>query len=423
MMKSLSISGQGMMPWFRPQSRFFYGYFVVAAAFFILLVMFGAYYSFGVFFKPVVNEFGWSRAMTSGAFSLASTLMGLIGIAMGIFTDKFGPRLVMTLCGLVTGLGYVLMSRMSAVWQLYVFYGVLVGAGMGGTFVPLASTVARWFVRSRSLMTGIITAGIGIGALAGPPAVSRLISAHGWREAYTILGGIIFAVVVLSAQFIKRDPIEVGQGAYGGSEEEQQGLINPETVGFSLKQAASTKQFWLVCGMFICFGFSLFSIMVHIVPHVTEMGISASRAARILATIGGLSIIGKVLLGRVGDLVGSKRVFMIGSLLMAASLYWLVPAKTMWMLYIIAAVFGLAYGGNVVSQSPLVAMLFGLSSHGLILGVLTCSATVGGAIGASWCGYMFDKIGSYQLAFLACAVLSSAGLFLTMTLKPTKQQV
>jgi sugar phosphate permease len=104
------------------RSEPFYGYCIVWVAFFIMFVFWGAFYAFGVFFKPMLKEFGWTRAMTAGAFSLCSMIQGLPGIAMGGLTDKFGPRVVITLCGLPLGLGYALMSQVSAMWQLYLLY-------------------------------------------------------------------------------------------------------------------------------------------------------------------------------------------------------------------------------------------------------------------------------------------------------------
>lgn len=395
----------------------FYGYLVVAAAFLIMVVMWTVFYAFGVFFKPILNEFGWSRAMTSGAFSLCSITMGLLGIAMGGLNDKFGPRIVMSVCGLLLGTGYLLMSRLEALWQLYLSFGLILGIGMGGGFVPLMTTVVRWFVLRRGMMTGIVTAGIGIGALIGPPIANGLISTYGWRLSYTILGIIVLAVIVLSAQLLRRDPSQLGQVAYGENQSNQKGS-NPGNGGLSLREAARTRPFWVLFAMIFCFGFGVFSIMVHIAAHATELGISPANAANILATIGGVSIIGKVLFGRAADIIGSRKVFLIGFSLMAAALFWLVPAKMAWMLYAFAVFFGFAYGGCVVAEPPLVAVLFGLESHGLILGVIAFGFTVGGAVGPWLTGHIFDVTSSYQTAFLGCALLSLLGLILTAILKP-----
>jgi MFS family permease len=171
---------------------------VVGAALIIMAVMYGAYNSFGIFFKPVLTDFNWTRAVTSGGLSLSWIVHGLLGIIMGRLTDRFGPRVVLTICGFLLGLGYLLMSQIGTVWQLYLFYGVIIGAGMGGSWVPIVSTVARWFVKRRNLMTGIVLSGVSIGTLIGAPVASRLISAYDWRMSYVIVGGIVLVVAVLA---------------------------------------------------------------------------------------------------------------------------------------------------------------------------------------------------------------------------------
>ena len=404
---------------FGNESRFFYGYFVVGASLLIMSTMWAVYYAFGVFFKPVLNEFGWTRAVTSGAFSLASIMNGLLTVAMGALTDKFGPRVVMTFCGLLLGLGFILMSQINTVLHLYLFYGILVGAGMSGSFIPLLSTVARWFLKRRGLMTGIVAAGSGVGALIGPPVASRFIAIYGWRVSYAILGSIVLLIVVLFAQFIKRDPIQVGQVPYGGNQIEQSRL-DLRSNGFSLKEAVYTPRFWVFFATAFCYGFCVFTIMVHIVPHAIGLGMSAVSAANLLAIIGGLGILGKVMLGRAGDIFESRQSLLLGFILMSAALIWLVPAKTAWMLFSITGIFGFAYGGCAVSHSPLIAKLFGLRSHGLIFGVIGIGVAIGGAVGPLLAGYIFDVTKSYQMAFLLCAMFSFTGIILTPFLKMKK---
>jgi MFS family permease len=186
----------------------------------------------------------------------------------------------------------------------------------------------------------------------------------------------------------------------------------------SFREAFTTRQFWFVYSKFFCLGFCTFAIIVHIVPHSIKLGISAVIAANILATVGGLSVVGRVVLGRVADHIGNQKTFIIGFALMAAALFGLIPAKTVGMLYLLAGAFGLAYGTCVASQSPLVAELFGLSSHGVILGFLSFGFTTGGAIGPWLAGHLFDITDSYRLSFTICSGISLAGLILTMCLKP-----
>jgi MFS family permease len=395
---------------------FFYGHLLVAAAFLIMVVIWALYYSFGVFFKPILNEFGWTRAMTSGAFSLSAIMNGLLAILMGKLTDKVGPRTVMTICAILLGLGFLLMSKISTVWQIYLVFGIIVGTAMGGSFVPLMSTIARWFTANRSTMTGIVTAGISIGAFAGPPVANRLISIYGWRTSYAVMGGIVSAIVILLAQIIRRDPSQVGQSAYGASEPDQKETTVHVEIP-SLKKAFHTGRFWMVFSIFFCLGYSVFAVMVHITPHSIDHGISAATAAYILATVGGGGIIGRIVLGRVADVIGNKQAMIVGFILMIAAVLILITAKMTWMLFSSAAVFGFAYGTCVASQSPLVADLFGLNALGVILGFMSFGFMVGGAIGPLMSGYIFDIKQSYALAFLMCAGISLVGLVLSGLLK------
>ena len=398
--------------------RLFYGYIVVAAAFFIMVLMWGILSTFGVFFKPMLTDLGWTRAVTSGAFSVFWIIRGLLSIAVGRLNDRLGPRIVITVCGSILGLGYLLMSQTSAVWQLYLFYGVIVATGMSGSFVPLTSTVARWFVKRRSTMTGIVVAGTGIGGLIAPPLANWLISIYDWRVSYIILGSIALVVVILVAQLLKRDPAQAGQMPYGESKEETG--LKGVTKAFSLKEAASGRQFWLVLSMLFCLGFSMYTILVHIAPHATDLGFSAATAANILAAAGGGGVIGRLVLGGAADRIGNRQVFIIGFVLMAAALLWLVPATETWTLYLFAAIFGFAAGGCVMSESPLVAELFGLRSHGLILGVTSFGYSIGSAVGPFLAGYIFDVTSSYNVAFLVCAAVSVVGLILSAILTSTK---
>lgn len=396
--------------------RFFYGYVVVVAAFFIMVIYAGALYSFGVFFKPLAAEFGWTRAVIAGAYSTCLFLTGLLYMVTGRLNDRFGPRVVITICSLISGTGYLLMSRIDAVWQLYLIYGVIVAVGLGGGFVPMVSTVARWFVKRRGLMMGIVLSGVGIGTVVMPPLVTHLIATYGWRTTYIIIGVITLVVLVVAAQFLKRDPGQVGQLAYGENELVEKEL-DLQSSGFSLQKAMHTRQFWILGAILFCFGLWQQTIMVHIVPHAIDIGISAVSAANILSVTGGISIASRVIMGSVADRTGSKRAIIIIFILMAAALFWLPVAKELWMLYLFAVVFGFSYGGESSVRPLMVADLFGLKAYGVIHGVVFIGFTIGGAIGTVVAGRIFDITDSYQLAFLALAALGVVGIILVSFLR------
>ena len=395
--------------------KFFYGYVVVAAALLIMMLSTGALYSFGVFFKPVLTEFGWTRAATSGAYSLCILLLGALSIVVGRLNDRFGPRIVVTGCALLLGSGYLLMSQVSATWQLYLFYGTLVGIGTSGTLVPPISTVARWFVKRRGLMTGIAMSGIGLGTMIIPPLANWIISGYGWRTSYTVLGIAVLVLMILVAQLLRRDPSQMGQLPYGNKEQEN---LSSATGGLSLQGATRSVQFWMVVVIFLFFGVTVQAIMVHIVPHATDIGISAASAASILALIGGASVAGRIIMGNAGDSIGNKMTGIICFALILAALLWLFVTEEVWAFYLFAVVFGFGYGGMASVASPIAAELFGMVSHGVILGAIFCGMAIGEAIGPTLTGYIFDTAGSYQPAFLVSAMLSVIALVLVPLLRP-----
>ena len=397
--------------------RFFYGYTVVAAAFLIGMVMVSTYFAFGVFFTPVLTEFGWTRAMTTGAFSLSWAIQGFLGIVIGGLNDRFGPRVVMTICGSLLGLGFLLMSLTNAIWQIYLFYGVIIGTGICGVFVPLMSTVTRWFIGRRSTMAGIVQVGSSIGIVIMPPLASWLISIYEWRLSYVILGSLVLVIVISAAQFLRRDPAQMGLRPYGERINHEEPGLRWGADGYLLKQAVHTRQFWVVFVMLFSLGFCVHTIIVHIVPHATELGISAASAANILATLGCATIVGRLVLGGAGDRVGNIKILASCLFLMLAAFIWLFYARDLWQLYLFAVVFGLAFGGCVTQQAPLVAVLYGLSSYGVILGFIGFGYTLGSAAGPFLAGYLFDLNSNYYTAFLVIAGIAFIGLILTVLLK------
>lgn len=398
---------------------FFYGYVVVIATFIIMTVSWGVYFSFGVFFKPVLTEFGWNRAVTSGAYALSMIVQGVGGIMAGAIADRVGSRILLLAAGVIVGLGYIATSQVSEVWHFYLLQGLMVGIGISGTIVPINATLTRWFVSRRSMMIGIVLAGTGVGSLLCPPLANWLITTYDWRTSYVIVGSAILLVLVIAAQFVRRDPSDMGLVPYGQGTQAKHG-VRPEATELSLKEAAVTRQFWLVLVIFFCLGFYRLMIMAHLMPHTTDLGISAIAAANIMATAGGANVVGRIAMGVLADRVGDRRNFLIGLILMSLAALWLIPANEEWMLYLFAAVFGFAHAGVGTSEAPLVASLFGLKSLGLIFGVLAVGITTGGSVGPFLAGYIFDVTGSYQWAFLLCFAIGIIAIISIALVKPLK---
>ncbi len=403
----------------RQSPAVFYGYIIVLATFIIAAVVEGLLYSFGVFFKPLLNEFGWTRAMTSGASSLSSILRVPLVIAVGRLSDRFGPRQLLAACGFFLGLGYLLMSQTNTIWQLYLFYGVIVSIGMSLYWIPLISLVPRWFARRRALMMGIVTSGIGVGQLIIPPLANWLISAYSWRISFLIIGGMSMGIIIISAQFLRGDPNQIGQLPYGENEAKQE-VLAAEAREFSVREAIRTKQFWMLCVIFIPWIFCLSVVMIHMVIHAIGLGMSPASAANILAIIGIAGIIGRLALGRLADVIGIKPVLIISFVLYSIAFLWLLIARETWMLFLFAVIFGISYATFETLHSPIIAELFGLSSLGAISGVIFATSSIGFTFGPVIAGYIFDVTGSYQRAFLICAVMTFISLTSAVLLPLTR---
>jgi MFS family permease len=400
--------------------KLFYGYIIVPACFLVQAIGIGSYIAFGVFFKPLLAEFGWSRATISGASSMAFFLMGFLGILAGNLNDKLGPRAIMAVTGVFYASGYFLLSQLHSVWQLYLFYGLVVGIGLSSIDVIALTTTARWFVRRRGMMTGFVKVGTGAGQLVMPLLASLFILQYGWRYACAFIAIIVLVFMSGSGQLLSRDPSQMGQLPDGASERPKGQMSKPEG-GLSLREAFRTGQFWMICTINLFAVYCLMTVMIHIVAHASDTGIEPIKAAGVLSTIGGVSMLGRFATGIGIDRIGNKKSMMICFLLLIADFLWLQVAGEMWMLYLFAVVYGFAHGGFFTVISPIVAELFGISSHGVLFGIVAFTGTVGGALGPFLAGHIFDITHSYHPVFFILAGVSLAGLLLTLFLKPAVQ--
>jgi len=404
------------------KARYFYGYNIVAAGFTIQAVCIGAMFAYGVFFKEFQAEFGWSRATISGASSLAFLIMGAVGILAGRLNDRIGPRVLIVASAGFLGLGYLLMSRLQSPWQLYIMYGLLAGIGFSTHDVITLSTVARWFVKRRGVMSGIVKVGTGSGQLLGPMIATLLLAIYGWRYANLIIGTVILAALVAAAQLMRRDPQGMGLLPDGGSDVAYGRVVGTEERGFSLKEAVRMKQFWIICTTEFAVLGCLLTVVVHIVPYARDLGLAPAYAAGVLSTIGGVSILGRIVMGAANDRIGGRRALIICLIVLFGSFVWLQLVTNVWMLFLFAVIYGFAHGGFFTVVSPMVAELFGTGSHGLLFGIILFSGTLGGAFGPVMAGRAFDVTGSYRMVFLALSGLTLIGFVLMILLRPIRDR-
>ncbi len=392
----------------RFKERPFYGWVVVVVFFIISITLWGIHLSFGVFFKSIESEFSLTRTATSAILSTNMVLVGVFAIFGGWAVDKYGPRIIVLLMGILTGLSLLLTSQANSLWQLFITYSLLLAMGTGALYPVEVSTISRWFDKKRGLALGLAGSGGGLGTAIFAPFAAYLIANFEWRMAYIVIGIVAWLIVASSFSLLKKDPFEIGalpDGVKTPPKDKRKEEGDIELTDLSLLQAIRTRNFWYVILVWTFFSSSSFLVFTHLVPHITDIGISTMEAASVLSVIGGTSIAGRVLMGAVSDRIGRKVTAIICALLQVGAMIWLIWAQNLWMFYLFALGYGFSFGSFDSIVSALIGDIFGLSKIGVILGVLEVGFGIGAAIGPAIGGFIFDVTGSYYLSFLIWAVV------------------
>jgi len=301
--------------------RINYGWIIVSIFFIIGSVLSGIRLSFGVFLKFIENDFILSRANTSALFSVSTILGSIFAVLGGWALDRYGPKRIVLLMGISTGASLLLTSQMTTAWQLFITYSLLLAIGTGAIYVVTMATVLRWFDKQRGLALGIAGSGVGLGMIIMPPLATYLIINFGWRMAYLYIGMIALVIVIPLSLFIKHKRSESSTPSDSKTDAKETGIKTavidkPEqlSASLSLMEAAKTKSFWLILFIWIFFASSSLLILTHLVPHITDIGFSEIQAATIASIIGGISILGRILMGIMSDKIGRKMTVVICSL-------------------------------------------------------------------------------------------------------------
>jgi len=401
-------------------SGVYYGFIIVAVCFMLQAVGWGIFNSLGVFFKPLMTEFGWPRSLVASTTSLGMLIAGTNAILLGRLSDKYGPRLTMAISGIFLGCGFILMARISTLWHMYLSLSLIAAIGVSGTDVVLLSTATRWFIKYRGMMVGIVKVGTGVGMLIMPLLLNYLISDFGWRTAFVIMGILCLVAYIMGSQLLVRDPGKKGLVIYGNRAETFNSQGDAEE-GVTLKAAIRTVPFWLIGASFFIVLFCVVTILLHVVPHAIDLGISPSNAAKVLSTVGALSIAGRFLMGAAGDRVGNRNALIICFGFLCLGTIWLQFADRLWMLYLFACIHGFAHGGFFALIAPILADYFGTRDQGVILGIVIFISNLGSSIGPVLAGYVFDVTGSYRVIFMVLTGMSLAGLCTACVLRPVQR--
>ncbi|MDP2729045.1 MAG: MFS transporter [Dehalococcoidales bacterium] len=408
------------------KDRIFYGWVVVWACFVVFAIFMGTSSSFGVFFKELASEFNLSRTTTSAIFSGYMVLGSAFPVLGGWALDRFGPKVIVLIMGGVTGLALILISRTTAAWQLFLTFSLLLSMGSRASYTIVMSTASRWFNRQRGLAVGIVGAGQALGTVIFAPLAAYIISSFDWRIAYIVMGVIAIVFIMPMSLVLKKDPDEIGTFPDGVKSEPVDSQFSSrapvhgisQSTSLSMFQALRTRSFWLFNLLWLSSAFSLFLLLTHVVPHITDMGFSSIQAATFLSLNGIAAMAGGIIMGTVSDRVGKKRTAVICSLLSVGFVLSLVWADKLWVLYLVAVVLGFAQGGEGIATTALIADTFGVANIGKIMGTLSVSWGIGAGLGPVSGGLIYDKIGDYALAFMIMAVMTLVRALFIILIRP-----
>lgn len=395
----------------------YYGWVIVLIGFFALCMNALAIFGFGVFLKPLTEEFGWERGALSTAFSISLLIGGILSLFTGRLSDRYGPRILVTIAGLALGVGLILTSQVNSLWQLYLVWGFSVGIGISCSVIPIISSIPRWFTVRRGIALAIPAAGFSLGGVIGPIIIERLISAFDWQQAFIVIGILPLVIAVPLAQLMKREPEPASSEARAETEVvEEVRVVEPTTHGLPFIEMVRNRWFWLLGSMQFSFGFCTQMIIVHITPYGTDVGLSAITAASILSISSATGIFGNLLMGSLADRFNPRLTLSGCYITMTLSLVWLLFTREPWMFYIFAIVFGAARGGIAPVQTMVPAEMFGLKHLGSFIGAFLLFGTLGGVLGTPAAGFIFDASGSYSLAFWLAIIFGTLACVVSMIL-------
>ena len=403
----------------------YWGWYIVAAAFVTMGINYGSRYCFGIFVSPMAADFHWSRATIGFSSTLEILSYSICGILSGRLLDRVAPKWIATIGALLVSISFFSMAFVHTPLQLYLAYSLLSGAG--GSFcgvVVCNSYVGKWFHRKRGLAIGIASMGIGVAQMLLPLALGPLMKACGWRSGFMLLGCLVLVLGLSMAQLvmIRNKPTDHGLLPDG---EEAVAIQNGtevqmvhDTVSVSKVKFLHDSRFWV---MSLCFSMVVMSqmlVFIHLVAFAVDSGIDKIKANVAISIIGLASVTSRYLFGMISDrLRDAKYAACIAFIAMAAGLLVFLQTHNLSGLYVSAILFGFGYGPVAVTMPYLIADRFGSSMLGTIYGMLTFFVVTGASLGPIVGGYIYDKLGSYDLAWQGSFVLLVVATFGLMTLK------
>jgi len=411
----------------------FYGWIALAGAMLVYFTTSGTFfYSYGVFLPAMCNEYGWSRAIVGGGLSVALLAFGLPSPLIGASIARFGPRANIVFGNLLVVIGLAGMSITTEVWQLYLFYGILVGLGGGfGLYLPCTIMVNNWFITKRSLGMGLVISAGGLGGFAFPPLATWLIPTVGLQMTWLALGMIQLTCAVLIGGLIlvRNRPEDMGQAPDGISNAQANGIedepgytsrVYQSPMDWQARQAIRKPTTWLIATLCAANFLAIGTVTAHQVAYLKDIGFSPIVAAMALGLVPGMSILGRLGFGLLGVRFEVRHLAIVSFIIQVTALIILLTTKTLFLIYIYAVLFGISYGALVVALPTFIGAYYGRIHYAQILGLIFPLAIIAEAAGPLIAGAINDAMGTYIPAFAIITGFSTVGLICAILAHPPK---
>lgn len=403
-----------------PRVKIFYGWWMLAATFTLLGIAGGSYFfGFSVFFNAILEDFGWDRATTALAFSIASMEGGIEGMLIGPLIDRYGPRRIMLVGVVMLGVGFFILSRINSIFGFYLVYMLLLGLGANAAngIAPLAA-VANWFIKRRTISFGLLSAGWSVGGGIMVPLLGVMVQAWGWRVSAAILSATIFLVGIPLVMTVRHRPEDYGYYPDDMTKEEAEDLqadrnvdyaslegvstrrntLEPER-DFTTKQAIKTRAFWALSLAFAFRNLSQSAVIAHLVPLMVSRGFHAQTAANSLGLVAFMGTPGRLIFGFLGDILPKRALLVIAFLFQAIGLWLLMTATSLPQVYAFTFFMGMSWGSVPILFS-LRAEYFGRSAFASISGFMQAIVSPASLVGPYFAGLVYDRTQNYNLAFI-----------------------
>jgi MFS family permease len=397
----------------------FYGWWVVISCALIGLYVSGTvFFGFTAFFLPIKEEFGWSHVQISFAVSLQGLEMGIFAPLVGFLTDRYGPRkLIIT--GIITvGAGLIILSRIQTLIMFYISF-LLISFGAGGcTSVVLATAVANWFHKKIGIAMGLMGSGIGSGGLI-VMLLPRLIQQFQWRTTLIILALGTLGLCIPLGIMVRNRPEQYGDVPDGH-------LVNTPVrpsekldIDFeiSFKEAILKRSFIYLNIAEVIRMMAIPAVILHVMPYLGSIGISAGRSGLIAGAIPLFGIAGRMAFGWLSDKMGKGHVLAITYSLLCMGTLSFAYAHTIWPIFIFLICFPLGHGGSMVLRGAIVREYFGRASFGKLIGIILGAGAFGGIVGPTMGGWIYDITGSYHMVWLILSALIGMATVLVLRIR------